>query len=247
MFLGHWQFLRSFFDFVFLRYLLAWFAIVPVLVNVLQTAPARWRIGEQEFVLTLSLPFSWWLLWLASLSYFVAFALYHLFCPPFIKRYPSFKEYDDMGHSPRWIAWEFFYAIDNSQRASTGPANIWKAIYYFFSPLVKKEQLFDRVIKKNYAVKADISSLPTKNPIVEEKETATYFQYNGTIFRLASNPEDTNTQVKVKEIFWEVFGHFAKQGAGIRASIYILVGITLILVLITAVQHIWSAAHLFIK
>lgn len=70
MFLGHWQFFKDFFKVAFMRYLLFSFAIVPIFVKLLSGVPEKLTIPGTGHFLTFSLPFTWWLLWLASLSYF---------------------------------------------------------------------------------------------------------------------------------------------------------------------------------
>ena len=53
--------------------------------------------------------------------------------------------------------------------------------------------------------------------------------------------------MKEKEIFWEVFGHFAKQGSAIRSLISFLIGGTVVLLLIVLAQHILAVAQLIFK
>jgi hypothetical protein len=131
MFLGHWQFFKNFFQIAFMRYLLFWFAIVPIFVKLLSGLPEKLTIPGTTHFLTFSLPFTWWLLWLASLSYFIAFILFHAFCPQFIKRYPSFTEYKIHGHSPRWIIWEFFFAVEGPRQPVNLISRFWRAVYYW--------------------------------------------------------------------------------------------------------------------
>lgn len=253
MFLGHWQFFKNFFQIAFLRYLLFWFAVVPIFIKFASKLPDEIAIpgfglpntGASYHavpVLTLSLPFSWWLLWLASLSYFFAFLLFHAFCPQFIKRYPSYTDYQTHGHSPRWVIWEFYYAVYGGV-AANWVAKIWQKIFYRLSPITQTEKLFDRVITKKYAAET-AEAIPAKNPLVEQNQTTSFFKYREKTYRISCDPSAADTPVKEKEIFWEVFGHFAKQAPNIRAVISFLIGLSILLLLIVLTQHIWTVVQL---
>jgi hypothetical protein len=242
MFLGHWQFFKDFFKIAFLRYLLFWFAIVPIFVKLLSGLPDKLKIPGSDHFLSLSLPFTWWLLWLASLLYFIAFILFHAFCPQFIKRYPSYTEYKIHGHSPRWVIWEFFYAVEGPKGASNFVARIWQKIYFFLSPIRETDKLFQRVVTKKYA--EETIDNPSVNPLVEETQTTAFFISNNKLYKISCNPDAPSVDVKEKEIFWEVFGHFAKQGARIRSLISFLIGGTVILLLAVLAQHIYTVAQL---
>jgi hypothetical protein len=244
MFLGHWQFFKDFFQIAFLRYLLSWFAIVPAFVKLLSGLPEKFQIPGTEHFLVLSLPFSWWLLWLASFFYFVAFVLFHAFCPQFIKRYPSYSAYKVFGHSPRWVIWEFYFAVEGPKPSSNPVSRAWRAIYYYFSPITQTEKLFNRVITKGYAEETTV--MPSENPLVEKNQTTAFFRSNGNMYRISSNPESEEAQVKESEIFWEVLGHFAKQAPSIRSSITVLIGVTITLLFVVLVQHIFTVARLII-
>ncbi len=242
MFLGHWQFFKDFFKIAFMRYLLFWFAIVPIFVKLLSGLPEKFRIPGTEHFLSLSLPFTWWLLWLASLCYFIAFVLFHAFCPQFIKRYPSYTEYKTHGHSPRWVIWEFYYAVEGPRSPSNFVAKIWQKIYFRFSPIRETDKLFERVITKNYAQETTEDS--SVNPLVEKTQTTAFFKSKCKLYKISCDPDSTGIDVKENEIFWEVFGHFAKQGSKIRSLISFLIGGTVVLLLIVLGQHILTVAEL---
>lgn len=242
MFLGHWQFFKDFFQVAFLRYLLSWFAIVPVFVKLLWDLPERLQIPGTDYILTLSLPFTWWLLWLASLSYFLSFILFHAFCPQFIKRYPSFSEYKSHSHSPRWIIWEFYYAVEGQRAPKNTVSALWSKLFYAISPITQTDKLFQRVITKQFAI--EVPAIPEENPQVERDQTSAYFKFQNKDYKIACNPSDENIAVKENEIFWEVFGHFAKQGPGIRWVISTLIAITIFLLLVVLGQHVWSVISL---
>jgi hypothetical protein len=51
---------------------------------------------------------TFWLLWGASVSSLIAFAITRVRCPSFVREYEKFDDYDKVGHSHRWIAWQFY-------------------------------------------------------------------------------------------------------------------------------------------
>jgi hypothetical protein len=114
-----WQFLRDFFGIHYLRYLVTWFAIVPIAVVVFGDMPDFLRISlhrDQYLTFRLALPFTWWLLWLSSVLYIVGWSIYVLFGPRFIRRYSHYGAYQAWQHSERWIIWEWYEFLRRSGR-----------------------------------------------------------------------------------------------------------------------------------
>ena len=72
--LGHWQFLTGFFRLAFVKLFISWFAIVPIAVAVLRSIPEVAYIDSNlhPIALHMELPFSWVILWLASLLFSAA-------------------------------------------------------------------------------------------------------------------------------------------------------------------------------
>src|SRR5690606_38778117 len=86
----HWQWYKGFFGIIILRYLVTWFAIVPIIAKLFSGLDLSMKLGSANTVeihSNLTLPFSLQILWLASFFYVLALLLYHFFCPSFIKKY----------------------------------------------------------------------------------------------------------------------------------------------------------------
>jgi len=94
---NNWQNLDSYFKPVVIRFFISWFAAAPF-ISSLQIKRAWFDV----------MPFSWWVLWFASLSYSAAFVLRAVFCPSFIKQHPNAVAYEARGHSPRYIVWQCY-------------------------------------------------------------------------------------------------------------------------------------------
>src|SRR5690606_39509050 len=91
---GHtslWQWYKGFFNVTVFRYLVTWFAIVPILAHLFGKFKGEIRIGESVLVLShsISLSFSLYLLWFSAFFFVIALLLYQSFCPGFIKTYSS--------------------------------------------------------------------------------------------------------------------------------------------------------------
>jgi hypothetical protein len=227
----HWQWYRDFFKIQVLRYLVTWFAIVPIIANLLIHLPQEVEIGKYK--LNMELPFKWECLWISSLLFVMAYGLYAWFCPGFIKKYFSLKQYREMEHSPRWLTWEAKEVV--MQRSIV-------------------ERFVKRMVTKKYIeplseeMKAD--SLP-KN-VVEELQTVLYFNSDNKSYRfgmpiITEGKEDAEkTEIAVREIFWEIFGRFSSSKPALRIIILVLLFLALLLFLFAIGQNIWAAfSYLF--
>ena len=231
----HWQWYKSFFNITILRYLVTWFAIVPLLYNLLKgiNKPIAIPTANEIIIeLSLSLPFDWELLWASSLFFVVALLLYQIYCPQFIKTYNSFGDYKKYLHSPRWIVWESLSVLNDKDEI---------------------EKLFNRLNAKKYVKTTDENF--DKNKVEdEENHTTAYFNYNETKYALSlpildsSNKiDEKETEIVEREIFWEVFGRFSSSKKGIRILIIILLILSGICFGIVFVQNIISGIEYLIK
>lgn len=208
----HWHNLDGFFKPIVTRFFLTWFATAPLVASLIQNYP-------NIFVL----PFDWWVLWLASLVYAIAFATHALRCPQFTKRYPTYLAYQARGHSPRWLVWEFH--------------KCWTNIH-----LAGREKLENRVVEKNYAVESSDNPEFQNEPTVSEKGTVFQFPHRGKIYDLEIK-EDATEEV-VRDLFWEISGRWTSSGTKTRMFIWVLLALAMILVLITVLQDVWFVLSL---
>ena len=220
-FLRHWQFMRPFFSLTVAKLFITWFAVVPVAAHLLSRVPdtvklpqsCNWTIeidpisrsddltktASQPWAnaqshctfleFPIALPFNWQLLWFASLLFFLAFVIYSIACPGFIKRYPDYTAYLSNGHAVRWIVWEF---------------------HYMETPHRVRNDVERRLITKNYAEPTGES--PTSEPKITAESTYVVFQHDNRNYRFGSPAEGVNgrQQTWEQDVFWEVFGGWAK-------------------------------------
>jgi hypothetical protein len=216
-FLSHWQFMLPFFSLPVARLFITWFALVPIAAHLLSNAPETLKIPQRcDWVIEfgsrpkvedlfhsqskiqsqctyidvpIGLPFNWKLLWFASLLFFIAFVIHSIACPKFIRRYPNFGAYLAEGHAVRWMVWEF---------------------YYMDTPHNVRADVERRLIVKGYASKSNEES--TGQPNVVKECTYLVFTHQQENYRFASpsSKADEVSRDWERDVFWEVFGGWAK-------------------------------------
>jgi hypothetical protein len=225
----HWQWYRSFFSLAVLRYFVLWFSIVPVVLHLFSKVPLdiEFKTGTATFYLHPGLPFSWVLLWIASVFYTSALVLFVIRCPDFIKKYPSFSHYREHMHSPRWLIWLI-------RDVSKEHKKVWG-------------ELKEKLIAKGYAKPIPATgSLPLK-PQIAKDATKYQFDHEANRYQVAmpitgGGVEDKEaTAIAEREIFWEVFGAQSGSRAFSRGAIRVLLFFALALFVLVLIQHISAA------
>lgn len=218
----HWQWYREFFSVAILRYFVVWFSIVPLALSVVRSVPAKIHISSWSIDLHPSLPFSWTILWFASLAYTAALLIFTACCPYFIRKYPSFAHYKSVGHSPRWLVWLAF----DVQKGGGDP---WK-------------KLSSKLHEKGYLdISNRLDDLPAE-PEVLDRGTVLSFVMDNVRYEFVIPREcPGKTDEAEREIFWEIFGAHSGSRRFFRLSIIVLLIFALILFGVVLVQHIWSA------
>lgn len=227
----HWQWYRDFFNITVFKYLVTWFAIVPIAAKILSKLPKEIKFTS-KYILTIELPFKWECLWLSSFFFMIAYFLYLIFCPAFVKKYFSLKIYLEYEHSPRWLPWE---AKELISEKSVLPGFI------------------KRMESKGYIKESEIILIEPKVE-VETKQTTLYFSYEKKNYEFSmpildskGDEDDVKTRIAVREIFWEIFGRFSSSKPITRGIIRVLLIIALILFTITLVQSVINALSYFFK
>ncbi|MGE5942815.1 MAG: hypothetical protein ACM31G_00615 [Flavobacteriales bacterium] len=233
----NWQWFRDFFSITIFKYFVTWFALVPVFAKLSTYLPKEIKIQlsqNEPYIINLALPFKWEILWVSSLSFVIAYLLYLIFAPIFVKRYFSLKDYKEYEHSPRWIVWE-------SQK-------LIKSKY------VDIDKFVERMAKKEYVLKFnDESKFEDKKVIVDSKQTYLMFKYKDEKYTFAmpilfNNQENGQlTEIAVREIFWEIFARFSASKLGIRFAIQALLIFSLITFAIPLIQSIVSGFQYLLK
>jgi len=236
-----WEEYRDFFQLWYVRYFIGWFSLVPLLHRILRGLPDKIQISndwagvvpgvtfspQAPLVLNFSLPFTWQLLWIASFLFFVAFLIYHLKCPPFVKKYNRYSDYTSYGHDLRHLAWEV--------------RDLFK------HPDVDKEKFVNRLsIKKYIAVTEKVFDKDMVE--IKSETTSFYFRYLETSYEFSAPLMLEGTQGDRSEaekgVFWEIFGRYSALGKGWRRTIQSLLIICWCIVLVVLFEYIWSGLNL---
>jgi DNA repair photolyase len=252
---NHWQNYKDLFQITVFRYLVTWFGIVPVIAVILEDLPTKFRIDmfhkSIEYSFNLRLPFSWELLWVASFIFVVAFALYQIYCPKFIKKYNSFSDYLAMKHAPRWIVWESKNILEKKMDVDK-----------FYSRIHTKgflNEVLSTIIdekKKTHDIerKKDSEEFIDYGVLVEKQQTVLYFKHDQKWYSLGMPRLDSEniicnetTDRVEKELFWEVFGRYSASSPKIRLAILIMLCTSAILFLVVFSQHIYHGLVYVIK
>lgn len=216
----HWQYLGRLFHPVAVRLLVPWFAILPILLNVFADAPEtlQLQIGKESITISTSLPFKWYLLWLASFFYTIAWTIYLLRSPRFVRHYPNLAAYREEQHSPRWVIHEVEKAASRITKT-------------------RRKRLLRKLIDKGYAVPI-VNHHGQEGIVIEENETANYFILDGTAHRIALGEFTDNHETVEREIFWEVFEQYASNNPVWRMLCAELVLATAVFFSIAVIQNI---------
>ena len=216
---SHWQFLSRYFHPALTRFFVSWFALAPLAVKGLDIASAAQANHPILLVIgNLELPFSWVVLWFASFSYFSAFLTYTFMAPSFMQRYPSYLAYAERGHSPRWLVWEAYYAFPNLADS-------------------QQQKFLGRLVAKDFAQPAAISADPELMPSVEGDGTKWTFNYSGQPYLLSIN--ETLTDERQKDFFWEIFGRYSATKKKTRYLVWILLLVSVAMTSIVVAQNIY--------
>lgn len=229
----HWQWYKDFFSLNYIRYFATWFAAAPIFANLFNVSGSVTPICIQDdcIKIQMNLPFSWWILWIGSILFILAFGLYHAYCPPFIKRYSSYSDYLAARHSPRWAAWEAKSLVEDSLRHPNG---------------YDLEKFVDRLSTKDFVKKEKMAQL-TPNVVVETFQSVLRFEYEGETYKLGMPPievksesDQKHVETAVHEVVWEIFGRRASSFKRIRFIITYLIRMAWFTVLLTIAQNIYS-------
>lgn len=228
--IDRWEEYQEFFQLIILRYLVAWFTLVPIVAALVGQLPNPLPItlSGVTYTINLALPFHWQILWVSSLFFVIALGIYKVRCPKFIKKYNNYSDYSGYKHHPRWLAWE----AHNLLKIASDK---------------EKKILSERLSDKGYLekLKEELSEELCLKPKVEDKQTTIEFKVDGASYKfgmpILSTSEDQESE---KDIFYELFGRYSASRCIARATIKIFLLFSLILFIIVLGQHIFSGAVL---
>lgn len=215
-----WASLRPYFNVTLLKFLVTWFAIVPVAVRITADFPSttQLRFFDPPVIVHFSLPFRWWLLWLSSLFYILAMVSFLLFCPDIVGSHPKFADYKRQGNTKRFILWKLYENINHINKPR-------------FFDWLKRKSLAE--IDPNYT--GDAEEKPT--PLGDETIYAPKYESNNYIIKMKNNEKFFQ---KEEELYWAIQENVTDYSPKIRFLITSALNISLVLFSIAVLQSIWT-------
>lgn len=226
----HWQWYQDLYSMAILRYFVLWFSVVPLVLKSFDQLPFSIKIKSSDVSIFFEpeLPFSWVLLWIASVCYTASLLIFVIRCPGFIRKYPSFNRYQEYGHSPRWMVW----LVEEARKEG---GDTW-------------DKLKNRLLDKGYAHSVSESNDKVGDVLVEKSTTRVQFKDKSGTYEFSMPINDASgrileyeTDVAEREVFWEVFGAQSGWREKSRGAIILLLCFAAILFSIVLIQHICAA------
>ncbi|EKO3375811.1 hypothetical protein KW505_07100 [Vibrio fluvialis] len=233
-----WEQYRIFFNLIILRYLVLWFAIVPILGGLFSKIknPITFidSVGKQH-ELNLALPFSWQLLWLSSLFFVLSLFIYYIRCPNFVRKYHNFSYYKEYFHDYRWLVWEaekLVKSIKNEQMDK------------FIDRLHEKKEIMISISEDEFN---GINNENNAKVSVEKTCTSLTFSHKNKYFKLSLPRHESNEDNLMEQVgvFYEIYGRFSSSRHLSRFFILILLSFSGLLFAYVFCQHIFHGGEYF--
>ncbi|MEQ8836544.1 MAG: hypothetical protein RID07_07040 [Lacipirellulaceae bacterium] len=216
---------------------------MPIALYIFRYLPSTISIStapDMILKIDVGLPFNWMILWLSSFLFALSAALFAIFCPSFIKRHDTYTKYKELGHSPRWVIWEVYYALSKKGKFPL----LWK--YDHTQPMRK------RFIDKGLATCCtEVSNkVPEgQNAAVEalSDRTIVYFMHQSQVYEMYSRQAPEADDQRENDIFWELFGYLTKRHPLVRGAINCLIIISFALVFWVFIENVWFTIEYFVE
>jgi hypothetical protein len=180
-----------------------------------------------------------WLLWTASICFLAGYCILKVRAPPFIQEYQFYSQYEGLGHSHRWIVWQFYHNL----RSLSG----WEQIVR-----ETKQKLLslrcDRIVDLAVCRLSPVFGLSRAQPI----EVAAPIQVDRDIYLpirvgderivLPMQESDPELPLKQKELFWILLTQCAKERPLARSIVWLFFGVSLLLYLLTVINNVVRVA-----
>ena len=182
-----------------------------------------------------TIPLSLWLMWVASVSFVLAWGLLYIACPQFIREYRDFGQFKARQHSHRWIVWEFY----NNLKSLSG----WESIIRETSSkrlTSGMEDLSDGLVESlGVEFKAQAAKdLKVFKPVNVDRDIYLPIHRDGRRLVLAMREDDPQLDEKEKELFWILFTQAVKERPWHRRIYWFLVIVSILLVAANVIKNI---------
>jgi hypothetical protein len=207
-------------------------AIKPVVV-VLVAFPV---LGGLTSTINLTTP-GFKFIWLGGVTSLMAFALTWLRCPSSIREYETFKAFDDVGHSHRWIGWLFrTHEGDYIDLATILREVIDKKLTVRELDICVPSPLADACAKMQGSGSA--SGPAVLEPVNVDRDLYVGFRLEGQLHIIPLQEDDPKISEKIKELFWIISTNLLGSRPLSRYFIWSLYAITLVLFAVALVINV---------
>ena len=224
-----WQYAADVNKIPFVQEAALFISITPILVFLASAAfPKMNAMGTSAFPL--------WMLWGAAMAFICARLLYYFGCPKFIREYRDFGQYAARQHSHRWIVWEFYHNLESLAG--------WRQIVQETSSkclTVNFDQLPTDIVGRLAPEFEDTSAQTLKvlSPKNIDRDIYLLIYADGKKLALPIREEDPELPKKEKELFWILYSQAAKERPVLRVVYWMLIGVAIGLVFLTAMTKMY--------
>jgi len=172
-------------------------------------------------------------LWVASASFLLGFFILRIRAPLFMQEYKNFKEYDDVGHSHRWILWQYnayLPSLSPSERESVLRELIDKGLAFAVS--CQTDELVYGACP--IARGPDNGSSELCKPVNLNADLYATFYVDNRSYVLPVQLTDPNAKERQRELFWILYTRCADTRQIARLLVWLLFGTAGCLALLAA-------------
>jgi hypothetical protein len=196
-----------------------------------------------------SIPWSLWIMWWASLSFIASWIILKFNCPDFIQQYQDYDQYKKKQHSHRWILWLFY---SNITKLTSWEVIVQETLAKEISILVDPGEPPEVHGLQSWMVRKKADDAPANfNPTDENTVTIFYpenikrdlyvpiaFKTQGMLLLLREEDPDLNE--KEKELFWILFTQAAKEKPVSRTLFWIFLYLSFLLLGLNVLKNIFA-------
>lgn len=209
-----WQYAVDASRLPFLREASLIIAVMPLIL-------AATREALQRYSISIHVPTSIWLTWMAAVVFIISWAILNARCPLFLREYRDYGEYLKRHHSHRWIVWEFYNTIESFQAWRTiVRETLEKGVSIEFDGSHLPEGL---ELSQSFWQAAEGTEVKLFEPKNFNRDICLPIYYYGKRLLLVLQEQDPKLKEKEKELFWILYSQAAKEQLKSRILFWITI------------------------
>lgn len=178
--------------------------------------------------------------WLAAVTFIIGNVILWVRAPIFLKDYGSYKDFEDRGHSHRFIVWEFYHGIPWPKRKMAAVKETIEKGISFPVDSVPVDGGYTLCPRLGKPTNAELQVQPLVNL---RRDIYMPFVSDGRWHVLAMEETDPKLAQKQKELFWIMYVRLASSRPVSRFMVWAFFAGTLVLAFVSAVLFFWRLLH----